>query len=185
MIDYEKVKDRLERRVERRRVQAAAWASGLAAVFALALALVLAYGAHPGVAAIIQPFLALTLSAGLTLGARAIDGPIQLAGRRGEATSTSAGAAALLLWLGCFCAIQIAFLVVDVVGRWNTELPACPTGATDRLETTVTIFNGAQRSIAVADCRVGKPKRAGETPSILNGQAPANAGAGDDEGAGD
>ena len=182
MMGYKNTRDRLERRAERCRSQVAAWVAVLAAVFAFVLVIVLAYGAPPQAVVILEPVLALTLGAGITLGVRALEGPLQLANRRREATSTSASTATLLLWLGCFCAIQIAFLVVDVVGRWNREDLRCPMGATHRLSAAVTIFDGAQRTVAVAACKTEKSKPAERSSSVPDGQALTNEGPGGEGG---
>jgi hypothetical protein len=178
MTDDEKKEQRRERLVERSRVRAATIGAIVAAIFALALLLTLTCSENLLPAAILQPLLALALSVSLTLGARAVDGPIRLAGRRREAASASAAAAVLLLWLGCFSAIQAAFLVVDVVGRWNPVRTSCVADAKDRLHGTLTIADGAmKRTIAVTGCDIDKRDGGGALPSTQNEQLPADASA--------
>ena len=185
MTDDLKKEQRRERLAERSRIRAAATGALVAAIFALVLLLTLACSQNLLPAAILQPMLALALSVSLTLGARAVDGPIRLAGRRREAASASAAAAVLLLWLGCFSAIQTAFLVVDVVGRLNPVRTSCVADAKDRLHGTLTIADGAmKRTIAVTGCEVDKRDGGGALLSTQNTQLPADANAADNAEAG-
>lgn len=172
MTEDEREERRLERLAEAGRVRAAVIGAVLAAFVAALLAGKLACLKGEAPSAILQPLLALTLSLSLTLGARAVDGPIRLAGRRREAISTSAGAAVLLLWLGCFSAIQAAFLVVDVVGRWHPGASSCPAAANSQLRGTLTLVDGAvTRTVALTGCEVVRAKDNEAASGTQNEQA--------------
>lgn len=174
MTDDEKEERDRERLAEARRVRAAVVCAVLAALVAALLAGKLACLKGEAPSVILQPLLALALSLSLTLGARAVDGPIRLAGRRREATSASAGAAVLLLWLACFSAIQAAFLVVDVVGRWHPDT-SCPAGAKGQLRGTLKLVEGAtNRTVAVTGCEVFKAKAVGAAAVTENVQEPVD-----------
>ncbi len=175
MTDDEKEERKLERLTESHRVFAASLAACCAAVLALIVLCNLLPPEGQGRVAVLQPLLALTLSVFLILGARAVEGPIRLAGRRREVSSASAGAGALVLWLGCFCVIQAAILVADVASRWTPRQDPCSGGEKGRVYGTLTVGDGTdRRRIAITGCEIGKPIAGATVPTVQNGQAPAD-----------
>lgn len=156
MNDDEKAEKAEEKLAERARVKHAALGAGVAAGLSFLLVCMLLCSHDTGRASLLQPLLALSLSVLLTLGARSIDGPIRLAERPRQTSSTSAAGAVLLLWLGCFLAIQAAFLVVDLVSGYHSDQTSCPIGAKSRGKGTLTIEDGAaNRTLAVVFCEAG------------------------------
>jgi len=172
MTDDEKTKEAREIAEEASRVSVALRIAIVAAVLSAAIVFAFLYCGRSRTIAILQPLLALSLSTALTAAARALDGPIRLGGRRREALSSSAAAASVLLWLGCFGAIEATFLVVDVVDRWNSGGPSCPAHAIERFEGVLTVSEeGAERTLALTGCRVRNPAGGKvETTSPQNAQ---------------
>jgi hypothetical protein len=167
----EEEKKRLEQEEERevKRTRAALTIAVVAAFLSLFLVVVLVCVDDIRVRRLLEPVLALTLAVLITFGARAVDGPITLGGRRREAARSSQAAASVLLWLGCFCAIQASFVLVDVVARWESPLRAC--AAADARFRGDVDFAGPHglRRLRLAGCARLDPRRA-SVPASINPQ---------------
>ena len=111
-------------------------------------------GVGPGGAAVLQPLLALLLSVAIIAGLRALDGPLNLGGKRRDAQATSSAASAVLLWLSCFGAIQAAILIVDVSARLSTDRPDCAPGVSERVSGVLVDDSfGTRRLFSFEGCR--------------------------------
>ena len=157
MTDEENAKLRAEAVSERARAKVAGIVAAVAAIVALVIVGILCYVIGYKVLSMLPPLLAFALSAALVSGARALEGPIRFGSRRRETSSASGACAALLLWLACFCAIQIAFLTMDVFDRSNLDREPCAARAGKQFRGALTISSsGATRTLALTWC--GEPK---------------------------
>lgn len=142
-ISDEKKAARIERAAEIGRRWTATGIGG-ACVIAAAFVL-LAMVRFPGhrSESVLRPLVALLLAAALVLGARALDGPIRTREhRRGHGTSSEA-TAALVMWLGCFATIMAAFLVSDVVARFDVPQQGGRAKSSRSSSFKVTVGDGA------------------------------------------
>ena len=152
MTEDEKAKEEREDTQERKRVCIARAIAVIAAAISGVLVIVLFFLNWALAVAILQPLLALSLSTVLMAGTRALDGPFRLGSRRREALSSSA-AASVLVWLGCFGAIDVGFLVADVVDSWEKSRPASVPDVGARFERVVTVSAlGVKQTLLVTGC---------------------------------
>lgn len=97
----------------------------IATAAALLLGSVLLWGAKTAEHVwLLHPLIALALSLAIVAGVRWLDGEIQLQPKRRGEKGHSAAGASILLWLACFVAIEVAFLLAATLDYAEEALVA-------------------------------------------------------------